>query len=75
VEKTKPLLSICIPTYNRAEYLDKSIASIIRQKEFHRGDVELVIADNASDDNTEEVVKKYQEKYENIVYFKNNENF
>jgi glycosyltransferase involved in cell wall biosynthesis len=70
----KPLLSICIPTYNRADILDKSIASIVTQPEFYSGDVELVVSDNASDDNTEEVVKKYQKKHKNIFYSRNNKN-
>jgi glycosyltransferase involved in cell wall biosynthesis len=74
MEDKKPLLSICIPTYNRAEYLDKCIASIVSQKEFNSEDVELVISDNASDDNTEEVVKKYKNQYKNIFYSKNKEN-
>jgi glycosyltransferase involved in cell wall biosynthesis len=70
----KPLLSICIPTYNRADVLDKSIASIVTQPEFDSDDVELVVSDNASNDNTEEVVKKYQKEYKNIFYSKNSEN-
>jgi glycosyltransferase involved in cell wall biosynthesis len=74
MEDKKPLLSICIPTYNRAELLDKCIASIVSQKEFDSEDVELVISDNASNDNTEEIVKKYQEQYKNIFYSKNEEN-
>jgi glycosyltransferase involved in cell wall biosynthesis len=70
----KPLLSICIPTYNRANVLDKSIASIVIQPEFSSDDVELVVSDNASDDDTEQVVKKYQKKYKNVFYSKNSEN-
>jgi glycosyltransferase involved in cell wall biosynthesis len=74
MEDKKPLLSICIPTYNRAEYLDKSIASIVSQTEFSIESVELVVSDNASNDNTREVVKKYQETYKNIYYFRNDKN-
>jgi glycosyltransferase involved in cell wall biosynthesis len=74
MEDKKPILSICIPTYNRAEYLNKSIASIVSQKEFNTEPVELVISDNASSDNTGEIVKKYQETYKNIYYFRNDKN-
>lgn len=70
----KPLLSVCIPTYNRAEYLKKSIESIICQDEFKNKQVEIVIADNASTDNTEIMVKPYAQKYENIFYYRNGEN-
>ena len=69
---TKPLLSICIPTYNRAEYLEKSLESLVSQPEFAQ--IEVVISDNASTDNTEEVCRSYQKKYPNIVYFRNEEN-
>ena len=67
-----PTLSICIPTYNRAEYLDKSLHSLTKQKRFY--EIEVVISDNCSTDNTEEVVKKYQKQYNNIFYHKNTEN-
>lgn len=69
---TKPLLSICIPTYNRAEYLEKSLDSLISQPEFAQ--IEVVISDNTSMDRTEEVCKSYQKKYPNIIYFRNEEN-
>ena len=69
---TIPMLSICIPTYNRAEYLDKSLCSLICQKRFN--EIEVVISDNCSTDHTEEIVKKYQTKHGNIFYHKNSEN-
>lgn len=70
----KPLLSICIPTYNRAEYLAKCLSSIVLQDAFNPNEVEIVISDNASNDNTIAVVKKYQNQYENIYYSRNAEN-
>lgn len=70
----KPLLSICIPTYNRANYLKKSIESIIDQEEFKNGEVEIIISDNASEDNTEEIGIKYAGQYSNINYFRNIQN-
>jgi|GEM_PF-2142053 len=69
----RPLLSICIPTYNRAEYLLKEcLDSIVCQfddENIHR-QVEIVISDNASSDNTTEVVRVYQDKFDNIKYFR-----
>ena len=70
----KPLLSICIPTYNRAKYLKKSIESVICQEEFKSGKVEIVISDNASTDGTEQVGKEYSDRYENIIYHRNEKN-
>lgn len=71
---SKPLLSICIPTYNRAEYLKKSIESIICQDEFQNKKVEIVIADNASTDDTEVIVGEYTKRYDNILYYPNEKN-
>lgn len=70
----KPLLSICIPTYNRGNYLVNSIESIINQEEFKTKEVEIIISDNASTDNTEQIGRRYGSQYENIHYFRNAEN-
>lgn len=69
----QPLVSICIPTYNRADCLRKTIESIICQSEFISGIVEIVISDNASSDNTMEVCAKYNH-YSNFHYFRNKDN-
>ena len=72
----QPILSICIPTYNRAEFLDKSLRSLTAQQDFLYSDnIEIVISDNNSSDNTELVVKKYAQKFgHKIKYHKNNHN-
>ena len=69
----QPLLSICIPTYNRSKYLSKTIESILVSNSFSE-EVELVISDNASTDDTADVVKAYMTRYDNIRYFKNDTN-
>lgn len=71
--KNKPLLSICIPTYNRANYLINCLESIVHQDGFDEN-VEVVISDNCSDDNTEEIGKRYEAEYENVKYYRNEEN-
>ena len=72
----KPLLSICIPTYNRAHYLRECLDNIVCQfKNREVNDqVEIVISDNASEDNTRKVVEEYQKRFSNIRYFKNSQN-
>ena len=70
----KPLLSICIPTYNRVEQLKTTLESIASQKEFLDGEVEVVISDNASDDNTPIVGKDFASKFSNIHYYRNTYN-
>lgn len=67
------LLSICIPTYNRASVLDLCIKSIVSQTGFDNR-TEIVILDNASTDNTTEIVTIYSKYYSNIKYYRNDEN-
>ncbi len=59
-------LSICIPTYNRTKYLPELLDSIIKQA---NDEIEIVISDNASKDNTKEIVENYKRRFKNIVYF------
>lgn len=53
-----PLISIILPTYNRAGHLDKAIESVLEQ---HYQNWELLIIDDASTDNTAAVVASYQD--------------
>lgn len=65
----KMRLSICIPTYNRGQFLPATLDSIISQiDDDARSRVEICISDNASDDNTEELVAGYRERHPQIVY-------
>lgn len=73
-EDKKPLVSICIPTFNRAPYLKQSLDSIISQNEFQSGDVEIVISDNGSTDETEILAKYYSEQHSGISYYRNQVN-
>lgn len=51
-------LSICIPTYNREVYLENLLASI-REQIGNDARVQIVVSDNASDDDTQDVVARY----------------
>ena len=50
-----PFFSVVIPTYNRAAFLEKTIQSVLDQREQN---FEVIVVDDGSTDNTEEVVKK-----------------
>jgi glycosyltransferase involved in cell wall biosynthesis len=63
-------LSICIFTYNSAHYLPDAIGSVMRQG---LEDFEIVIVDNASQDDTEALVRGLNNPH--IRYFRNPENF
>lgn len=64
------LLTIAIPTYNRAKYLKRALQSITEQ---YDNRLEIIVSDNASQDTTEEVVNEMKE-YIPIKYIKNKEN-
>lgn len=68
-----PLLSICIPTYNRATLLETALQALLPQVKAAGGAVELIVADNCSPDNTPEVVKRAQAQG-SILYQRNEMN-
>lgn len=59
-------LSIVIPIYNFESYLGETLDSIIMQSE--QSEVEILIFDGGSTDNTQDLVKKYQKYFSNIKY-------
>lgn len=63
------LVSIITPTYNCAKFIGKTIESVLKQT---YTDWEMIIVDDASKDNTEEIVNKYNDK--RIKYIKLKEN-
>lgn len=62
-----PLLSICITTYNRGDFIGATLATIVDQL---GPDVELVIVDGASTDNTSVVVASFANEAAGIRYFR-----
>jgi glucosyl-dolichyl phosphate glucuronosyltransferase len=56
-----PLISVVIPTYNRAEMLGITIESFVNQQYPH-DNYEIIVSDNNSSDNTKEIVSKWQSK-------------
>ncbi len=68
----KYILSVCIPTHNRAEFLSKNLETLA--KLINNQNIELVIGNDGSTDNTKEVVNSFIKKYPSIrlvhKYFK-----
>ena len=65
----EPLVSICIPTYNRAGMVGKAIESALAQS---YQNIEILVVDNASDDNIESVIATYHDP--RLKFFKNDRN-
>ncbi|MDP3883011.1 MAG: glycosyltransferase family 2 protein [Candidatus Staskawiczbacteria bacterium] len=67
------LLSIAIPTYNRASFLENLLNNILPQVKESKERLEVCISDNNSTDNTREVVMKFKEKYPDLIKYNKNE--
>ena len=67
--KEPPLVSVCIPTYNSGKTIRDTLKSIIMQTYTN---IEILISDNNSKDNTLSIIKQFKQK--NIKIFKNKEN-
>ena len=63
-----PKITAILPTWNRAEWLEKSIQSVLGQT---FGDFELVVVDDASTDSTAEIIERYSGKIRTIVFSEN----
>lgn len=61
-------VSIIMPTYNRANTISRAIKSIINQT---YDDLELIIVDDGSVDNTKEVISEFDDKRIKYIYQKN----
>jgi glycosyltransferase involved in cell wall biosynthesis len=70
------ILSICIPTYNRVENLRDTIFSIVTQRRFKEtNDVEIVILDNGSTDDTSMVIDEFAKAHgEKIRWYRKEKN-
>ena len=67
-----PLVSVGIPTYNRAESLKKTITSVINQT---YSNLEIIISDNASTDSTQQVCEEFCQLDPRITYIRQPKNF
>ncbi|MGA2241850.1 MAG: glycosyltransferase family 2 protein [Verrucomicrobiota bacterium] len=58
IMQREPLLSVFIPTYNYGRFLGEAVESVLSQ---NFGDFELFVIDNASTDETRDVMQKYKD--------------
>ncbi|HET6542086.1 MAG TPA: glycosyltransferase [Chryseolinea sp.] len=71
------LLTISIPTYNRAQMLDRQLKWLAVELMGHEDDCEIIISDNCSPDNTEEVLEMWKAALSpriSFKYYSNEEN-
>lgn len=70
VQNSKPLLTIAIPTYNRARYL-KELLSLLFDQLMDQPRVELIISDNASPDETPALLEEFRQRGLQFLYIRN----
>lgn len=68
-KKELPLVSVLIPSYNHAKYIGETIDSIINQT---YKNIELIVIDDGSTDNSVEVLTNLSEKYNFILIVREN---
>ena len=62
----KPVLSLAIPTWNRAEIVDKALEIVLPQVLKNKDHIEVILSDNGSTDHTDAVIKKYISEFPDI---------
>ena len=64
-------ISVIVPVYNAEEYLSETIESVLTQTLDFEKYIQLILVNNATQDNSEELCLKYQYQYpNNILYVK-----
>lgn len=59
-----PKLSIIVPVYNVEKYLERCIESLIQQT---YEDYEIILVNDGSTDNSQNIINQYQKKYNNLI--------
>lgn len=75
MEDIKPLVSVCMITYNHEKYIAQAIEGVLMQQSDF--EIELIIADDCSPDNTTEIVNNFIQNHKNgkwIKYIKHKKN-
>lgn len=60
-------VSVIVPVYKVEDYLAKCLDSLVNQT---LKELEIIIVNDGSPDNSEKIIKKYEKKYPNILYLK-----
>lgn len=70
-ERNNPKVSILVPVYNREKIVLETLSSAVNQT-YHN--IEVIVVDNNSTDNTYEVITEFSRAYPNVKAYQNEEN-
>ena len=63
--------SVVIPIYNVEKYLEETIESVVNQSIGFKKNIQMILVNDGSPDNCEDICLKYKQKYpQNIIYIK-----
>ena len=63
----KVKVSVVVPVYNVEKYLDKCLDSLVNQT---LKDIEIIVVNDGTKDNSQDIIDKYTKKYKNIKAYK-----
>lgn len=72
--ENKKILSIIIPTYNAAKFLDKGLSSFLIDDNSILNKLEVIVVNDGTPDNSVEIAQKYVDKYPSVFRILNKEN-
>ena len=64
-------ISVIVPVYNTEKYLEKCLDSLVNQT---MNNIEIIVVNDGSIDHSEDIIKKYEEKYKNMIKYYKKEN-
>lgn len=64
-------ISVIIPNYNAGRYISRCLDALLEQE---YSVTEIIVIDDCSTDNSQEIIQQYKNKYDNIIFIKNSKN-
>jgi glycosyltransferase involved in cell wall biosynthesis len=62
------ILSICLPTYNRANQLDRQLGWVAQEIVGFEHECEIIVSDNCSTDHTQNIVEKWRSYFSSVTF-------
>ena len=62
-----------MPAYNTGKYISKALDSLINQRKNKKKNIQVIIVNDASSDNTRQIAEEYQRNYPKNIKVINNE--